>query len=51
MEYADDYEIDELLNALHRRYRRLHLDWEVLFIPRPKLSPEEDRLEFLNWQK
>lgn len=51
MEYADGYEIDELLNALRRRYQRLYPDWEVLFISRPKLSPEEQRQEFLNWQK
>lgn len=51
MEYADGYEIDELLNALRRRYQRLYPDWEVLFISRPKQSQEEQRLEFLRFQK
>ena len=51
MEYADGYEIDQLLNALHRRYQRLYPDWEVLFISRPKQSQEEQRLEFLRFQK
>ena len=51
MEYADGYEIDQLLNALRRRYQRLYPDWEVLFISRPKQSQEEQHLEFLTYQK
>lgn len=50
MEYADGYEIDQLLNALRKRYQRLYPDWEVLFISRPKQSQEEQHLEFLTYQ-
>lgn len=34
IENADGYEIDEILNAFRRRYRKLHPDWEVLSLPK-----------------
>lgn len=32
IEYADHHEIDEIINALQRRYRRLFPDWDVMFL-------------------
>lgn len=36
IETADGYEIDELLNAVKRRYDRLYPDSEILFLSFPR---------------
>lgn len=35
IEYADDSEIDAIIDALQRRYKRLFPDWEVHSSPCP----------------
>lgn len=32
IEYADHMEIDEMINAVQRRYSRIFPDWEVWFL-------------------
>lgn len=48
IENADGYEIDEILNAFRRRYRKLHPDWEVLFLSLPK-QDQQKRLAEKKW--
>lgn len=35
IEYADGMEIDEIINAIQRRYNRLYPDWEVVMLSLP----------------
>jgi len=43
IEYAEHEEIDPIINALQRRYRRLFPDWDVVFLSTPTGSPEAMR--------
>lgn len=46
-EQADGTEIDEIINALSRRYQLLHPDWEITFLSLPRYDPKE-RIRILN---
>lgn len=43
IEYADGMEIDEIINAIQRRYNRLHPDWEVVMLSLPAGSESARR--------
>lgn len=43
IEQADDFEINEIINAVIRRYQAVFPDWEVMFLSLPKNDPEERR--------
>ena len=39
--HADDIEINEIIQAVIRRYQRVYPGWEVVFLALPKNDPEE----------
>ena len=39
--HADDIEINEIIQAVIRRYQRVYPDWEVVFLALPKNDPVE----------
>ena len=41
IQQADDYQVNEIINTLQDRYRKVYPDWEVVFLSLPKNSPEE----------
>lgn len=59
IEYAEHEEIDPIIDALQRRYRRLFPDWEAAFLSVPTGNPENQRkqaqlmIKFIenNWLK
>ena len=48
---ADGYEIDEVLDALHRRYQKLYPDQEVIFLSLPRKDRQERRRRIAFLQK
>ena len=50
IETADDYEIQEIMDAVRKRFEVAFPDWEVLYISCPKNNGEERKrtLEYLN---
>ena len=49
IEQADDFEINEIMAAVRRRYQILFPDWEVLYLSCPKNDPDarKQMLDFL----
>ncbi len=43
IEYADHEEIDAMIHAVQRRYKRLFPDWEVTFLSMPLGNEREKR--------
>ena len=41
IENAADFEMEEILQAVHRRYQKFYPDWEVLYIACPKNDPAQ----------
>ena len=39
IQQADDYQINEIINALTERYKRVFPDWEVVFLALPLHDP------------
>ena len=48
IEQADDYELNEMMDAITERYQVLHPDWEVSYLALPKHDRHKRReiLEF-----
>ena len=44
IENADDFEINEIMDAVWRRYRLQFPDWEVLYFACPKNDPAARKL-------
>ena len=41
IENAGDFEMDDIMQAIRRRYQKFYPDWEVLYIACPKNDSEE----------
>lgn len=50
IESADDHEIEQIMDAVRKRFTVAFPDWEVLYISCPKNNGEERKrtLEYLN---
>ena len=50
IESADDHEIEQIMDAVRKRFAVAFPDWEVLYISCPKNNGEERKrtLEYLN---
>jgi len=45
IENADSMVLNDILTAVHKRYKDLFPDWEMVFMSLPKMGAEERSLE------